>query len=326
MELSKNIGIFEITILGVFIFLYVGYLIRIRLISKELKSSMSGVLPKLILRTLYMLLFLVAFLGPTFGEMKKEIKAIGKDIYIMVDLSQSMDATDISPSRIEKVKYELKNLVEAFKGDRLGLIIFSGDAFMQCPLTFDTKAIMLFIETLNTNLISNSGTDFYPPLTMVLDKFAKEDEKNKNFASKQQTKIAILISDGEDFGDETISVANQVADAGIKLFTLGVGTERGSKIPQGYRFKRDQQGNEVISKINSDALKKLASLTNGKYFEISDNRNDMTRLINYIGQIEGEMRNTKKVDAKANKYYYFLFFAFVLMCFDVLMTVKVLKI
>lgn len=325
MEFLKNIGLFEWTLVILFLGFYSAYLLRIYLLGRELETDIRSIVVKFFLRLAYFLLFIVAFLGPTFGEIKKEIKAVGKDIYLVVDLSHSMGAIDIQPSRIEKVKFELKNLVDAFRGDRLGLIIFSGDAFMQCPLTYDTKALMLFIETLSTSLISNSGTDFYPPLAMLVDKFEKE-EKNKTISSKVTAKIAILFSDGEDFGEETASIASKVADKGIKLYTVGVGTEAGGKIPQGYKFKRDSQGNEVITKVNTEALQRLASLTGGKYFEISDKRNDMARLINHISQIEGEMRGTKKVDTKANKYFYFLTIAALLMCLDILFTVKVLKI
>lgn len=325
MEFLKNMGLFEWTLLGIFLLFYGIYAVRIFFIGSELNTDIKAILIKFFLRFSYFLLFIVAFLGPTFGEIKKEIKAVGKDIYLVVDLSQSMGAVDVQPSRLEKVKFELKNLVETFRGDRLGLIIFSGDAFMQCPLTYDMKALMLFIETLSTSLISNTGTDFYPPLAMLIDKFEKE-EKNKTTSTKVTAKIAILFSDGEDFGEETASIASKVASKGIKLYTVGVGTEQGGKIPQGYKFKRDHQGNEVITRINAEALQRLASLTNGKYFEISDKRNDMSRLINHISQIEGELRGTKKVDTKANKYFYFLAIAALLMGLDVLMTVKVLKI
>ncbi len=323
MQLIRTPGIFELVMLLFFIILYGGYWLRMHFVGKQVNSSSARVGLKMVLRAVYFLLILTAFLGPSFGEMKKEVKAIGKDIYFLVDLSASMDAFDIQPSRIEKIKYELKNIVEAFNSDRIGLIIFSTDAFMQCPLTYDSKALMLFIETMNTNLISSSGTDFYPALSMAMDKFDKEDE---NLTNRQQSKVVILVSDGEDFGEETVAIANKVKDAGIKLFTLGVGTEKGSKIPQGYRFKRDKQGNDVTSVLNSQSLKELSRITGGKYFELSDKSNDVERLINSIDQIEGEMRDSRKVDVKANKYYYFLLAAFVLMLFDVLITVKTVKV
>jgi Ca-activated chloride channel family protein len=136
----------------------------------------------------------------------------------------------------------------------------------------------------------------------------------------------VLISDGEDFGDETEDVAKKVEDSGIKLFALGVGTEKGSKIRTRRGFKTDRQGNEVTSKLNSKALRKLASATGGKYFEINESKNDVDRLINTINLIEGELRDSKQVDAKSNKYFYFLALAMLLMILDVLFTIRIIRI
>lgn len=322
MTLYRDIGFFEIGLIAVFALLYLLFLWRTFRIFNKMKTSSKSFLFKLVLRTFYFILLLFAFLGPSFGEMKREVKSVGKDIYLLVDLSRSMDAVDISPSRIEKVKFELKNVVNAFSSDRIGLIIFSSDAFIQCPLTYDNNALMMFIETLNTNLVSNTGTDFSPALQMALMKHT-EAEEGKSL--KKQSKIILLVSDGEDFGEETAAVANEVKEQGIKLFTLGVGTAKGSKIPTGYRFKRDQQGNDVISTLNSNALKKLSEITNGSYFELSSKKNDVARMIESISQIEGEFRDARQVDVAANKYYYFLFLAIVLMFIDVLITVKIVK-
>ncbi len=312
----------ELSLIGLFICAYLVFLWRTFRISRRMHTHSNAFLWKLLLRSAYFALFIVALLGPSFGEMKKEVRAVGKDIYLLVDLSNSMDAFDIQPSRLEKVKFELKKVVTAFSADRIGLIVFSSDAFLQCPLTYDNNALMLFIETLNTNLVSNSGTDFAPALRMAL---MKHTEQNEAAAQKQQSKIILLVSDGEDFGDETASIASEVKETGIRLFTLGVGTEKGSKIPSGYRFKRDEQGNDVISTLNSNALQKLSDITGGQYFELSDRTNDVSRMIESIEKLEGEFRDARQVDVAANKYYYFLLIAIVLMVTDVLITVKIVK-
>ncbi|MFT7197500.1 MAG: Ca-activated chloride channel family protein, partial [Marinoscillum sp.] len=179
----------------------------------------------------------------------------------------------------------------------------------------------LFIQAMNTNLVPNSGTDFGPPLKMALKKLSDEEATK----SRQKSKIIILISDGEDFGDETEEIAEEIENSGIKLFTLGVGTQMGSKIMTNRGFKKNNQGEEVVSRINTTSLKKLANDTGGKYFEINESQNDVERLINSINDIEGEMRDSKQMDTKANKYYYFLSIALVLMLFDGLIRVKVIK-
>jgi Ca-activated chloride channel family protein len=291
-------------------------------IGKILKINYRTLVVKTILRSLYFLLFVVALLGPSFGDTSREVKAIGKDIMICVDLSESMNAQDIQPTRLEKVKFELKNLIDAFNSDRIGLIIFSSESFMQCPLTYDQGALNLFTETLGTNLVPNAGTDFGPPIEMALEKLSGEEASSM----EQKSKIIILISDGEDFGENTLNSIARLEEAGIKLFTLGVGTESGSKIRTNYGFKTDNTGREVVSRLNSKDLKALAIKTGGKYFEINENSNDIERLINAVNAIEGELKDARMVDVSANKYYYFVALALMLACFDFLIGFKAIQI
>lgn len=321
MNWAYSIDTFEISIIAVFAVLYLLYVVRLLRIKAKLGVPVSKWLIKFSLRTIYFALILAALLGPSFGDTTREIKSVGKDIFICTDLSESMNAFDIQPSRLEKVKFELKNIVEAFNSDRIGLIMFSNEAFMQCPLTYDNNALNLFIQALNTSLVPNSGTDFGPPLKMALKKLT-DDEST---VTRQKSKIIVLISDGEDFGEETNQIAEEIEATGIKLFTLGVGTEKGSKIMTRRGFKKNNQGEEVVSKINTKSLKKIAADTGGKFFEINERRNDVERLINSINDIEGELRDSKQLDAKANKYFYFLMAALALMLLDALINVKVIK-
>lgn len=305
-----------------FLIFYGIYIWRVVRIGRKLKTSFSGIFIKVGLRTLFFALLIISLLGPSFGESRREIKSVGKDIYIAVDLSQSMNATDVPPSRLERLKFELKNIVGAFSSDRLGLIIFSSEAFIQCPLTYDQNALNLFIETLHTGLVPRTGTDFGPPLRMALSKLV-EDE---NPASQPKSKIIILISDGEDFGDETDQFAEEVEEANIKLFTLGIGTERGSRIPSGRGYRKDDDGNEIVTRLESSSLKNLAERTGGDYYEINATNNDVSRLINKINQIEGELRESRQVDVSANKYFFFLLGALVLLLIDSMTSFKTIRI
>lgn len=319
---ARTIGTEEMIFISLFVLLYGIYLFRVYNVAKALKSPMRRILIKLTLRTVYFGLFIVALLGPSFGQSTKEVKSVGKDIFICVDLSTSMNAFDVQPTRLEKVKFELKNIVEAFSADRIGLIMFSNEAFMQCPLTYDNNALSLFIQSLNTSLVPNTGTDFGPPLEMALEKL----ESDASNVARQTSKTIVLISDGEDFGEETTEIATRIEEAGIKLFTLGVGTERGSKISTRRGFKKNRSGEEVVSRLNSSSLRKIAADTDGKYFEINKSRNDVSRLISSINEIEGELRDSKQVDSKSNKYFYFLGLALLLMCFDLMSNISVLRI
>ncbi len=322
MSWFRSFGWVEMILLAGFVLLYAFYIIRMIRISRALQSSVSAIFFKLVLRTALFALLIIAYLGPSFGEAKREVQSVGKDIMVCVDLSKSMDAFDIQPTRLEKLKYELKKLVEAFNSDRLGVIIFSGEAFMQCPLTYDQNALNLFIETMNTNLVPSSGTDFGPPLRMAMQKFAEPEEG----PAGQKSKVIILISDGEDFGDETGEVAREVADKDIRLFTLGIGTEKGGKIYAGRSLKTDRSGNPVVSKLNPQSLKKLAAMTDGQYFEINESSNDLSRLINTISNIEGQMRESRLVDVSANRYFYFLLACLALLVLDILLSVRTVTI
>jgi Ca-activated chloride channel family protein len=309
---------FEFLAIAIFILLYMAYIYRMFRIGKILKISYRALIAKTIIRSLYFMLFIVALLGPSFGDTSRDVKAIGKDIMVCVDLSESMNANDIQPTRLEKVKFELKNLVDAFNSDRIGLIIFSSESFMQCPLTYDQGALNLFIETLGTNLVPNAGTDFGPPIEMALEKLSSEESTS----TQQKSKVIILISDGEDFGDNTLSHVSKLEENGIKLFTLGVGTETGSRIKTNYGFKTDKSGREVFTKLNAADLKTLAIKTGGNYFEIDNEINDIERLINAINGIEGELKDSRVIDVSANKYYYFLALALILICTDLLIGFK----
>jgi len=323
MTWFNELGRIELILISTFVFFYILYLGKILRIASMLKTSAKGVFVKFLLRIVYFSLIILAILGPSFGEVSKEVESKGKDIYIAVDLSLSMNATDIQPSRLDKVKFELKNIIANFSSDRVGLIIFSSEAFVQCPLTYDQSALNLFIETLNTNLVPNGGTDFAPPLQIAYKKFVDENEEN----IKNQAKTIILISDGEDFGEETQDALSELESKGIKVFTLGVGTQAGSTIPfREKSVKRDETGREVITVLKREPLIDIAERTQGKFFEISDEKNNVAQLIESIKKIEGQVRDKRKMDVKANKFYIFLLPALLLILLDIFITVKVVRV
>ena len=321
MSWFNSLGTFEYVSIGVFLVAYLLYTFRVFRLSRFLGTLHGSVIPKFILRSALFALIMIALLGPSFGSDSKEVKSIGKDIMIAIDLSNSMNAIDVQPSRLEKIKNELSNIIEEFNSDRIGLIIFSSEAFVQCPLTYDQSALNLFTETLSSRLVPNTGTDFGPALSLALDKL---DVEKSSLEAK--AKIIILISDGEDFGDKTSTVRAEIRDQGIKLFTLGVGTTQGSKIQDGNGFKKDQEGVDVVSKLNRNSLKELAARTGGEYFEINQRQNDVSRLINSINSVEGQLRDARLVDVSANKYIYFLLAALILLVIDMLTTIKTIKI
>ncbi|MFL5729168.1 MAG: vWA domain-containing protein [Cytophagaceae bacterium] len=324
MNWYRTLGNLELLFIYCFALFYLFYITRMSLIAWRMKTGVGRIFIKFILRSAYFTLFIVALLGPSFGDVKKEIRVVGKDIFIAVDLSESMNASDITPTRLEKVKHQLITFLQSFSSDRIGLIIFTSDAFIQCPLTSDHSALNEFVETLNTGLISNQGTDFAPALELALEKHLSE--KTPGNPNHNNAKIIILISDGENFGRRAIQAAEKIAANKIRLFTLGVGTEKGSRIPLtpgGY--KKDKQNQPVITVLNPEPLKQLAEIADGNYFEINENIDESEHLINKVNSVEGVVTDIRKIDAAANKYFYFLLIALFLIVIDVMITVRIIQ-
>ncbi len=328
MTWGKEIESIEIWLIAGFIVLYAIYLFGIQRKSKFLNGGLLYTIPKFILRSGYFSLLIISLMGPSFGTKEKEVKAIAKDIFIAIDLSLSMDAIDVQPSRLGKIKFELKRIIKEFTGERIGLVTFSSEAFVQCPMTYDRNALNMFTETLNTGLVPKAGTNLAAPLEMALNKHMEEEEnKEKNAIAKikPSSKIIILISDGEDFSENALEQAEEIKAQGIKLFALGIGTAKGSKIPKGNSFIRDQSGTEIISKLNRSGLKQLASVTGGRYYEINRSVNEVEKMIHDIQAIKGETRDKRKMDVATNKYIYFLLAAVALIGLDVLITINVFR-
>ncbi|KEO72565.1 VWA domain-containing protein [Anditalea andensis] len=305
---------------AVFSLLYAIYLYRFWRINRKLEVQKNRLFIKLSLRTIYFILFLIAFAGPSIGSSMKEIKQEGKDIFIAIDLSQSMNAEDIKPSRLQRVKLELKRLVKNFSSDRVGIIIFSSEAFIQCPLTFDQNVLQLHIDGLSTHLVPNYGTDIAAPLELAQSKFLQEE------SGEPKSKSIILISDGEDFGENLAPVLSDLSANGIRIFSLGVGTEEGASIPQGNSVIMDKRtGTPAITRLDASNLKTVATRTDGQYFELSDRIVEIPDLIAAIERVEGTVMGSRMVEASANKYFYFLLAGLGLALLDMILPVRTIS-
>ena len=180
MNWIKPLTIVEFVFIGIFLLVYATYFIRLYLVARRLGTTARSVIIKFIIRGIYLGLCILGLLGPSFGVNEIESQATGKDIFFVFDLSRSMDAIDIEPSRLEKTKFELIKNIDLLKSDRIGLIVFSSDAYTHTPLTFDRDAIRLFIQKLNTGLFVNNGTDLNAALTLILKKFQASSRFRKN--------------------------------------------------------------------------------------------------------------------------------------------------
>jgi Ca-activated chloride channel homolog len=315
MNLTSELDTAEQWFLVIFFILYFIYLGRIFWIARRLGTSARSSILKFILRSIYFTFMLIALLNPSFGDLKGIVKAKGKDIFLLIDISKSMDATDIQPSRIEKAKFEINRLVNHFVTDRVGLVVFSQDALILSPLTFDRNAINLFVPKINTTLLPESGTDFIPALQLALDKLTKTKYKT-------QAKVIVLISDGENFGEDNRYLLSQIRKKGINFFAVGVGTPNGITLRQGNNYKKDKNGDIVVTKLESTSLQKMATITGGKYLEINTVSGSFNDLIVQVEQIAANVIDESQVDVLANKYFYFLMVALFLLGIDVFFTVR----
>lgn len=319
MTLGKHIDMLEWLLLSSLVTVYLLYIIRMGYLGWRLKTSFHRIFIKLILRSSYFILFIIALLAPSFGDLKKEVKIAGKDILIAIDLSNSMNAADVAPSRLRFAKHEILELLPQMQGDRMGLMVFTSEAFLQCPFTYDLDAIKLYISSLSTKMIEGNGTDLHAALQKGLDIF------DENRAGAERGKAIILITDGENFGDATTQLAQQLNKKNIHLMILGVGSNKETKIPSGNGFLHDQN-QQVTTKLERKNLIQLGAVSGGSYYELSNTRNDISKLAQDIQLIQTNSFSAHTIDAKANKYIYFLGFALILMVFDVLFTVKTLSI
>jgi len=200
-----------------------------------------------------------ALTQPQWGFHWEEIKRVGVDIIVAIDVSESMLAEDIKPNRLERAKREVYDLMEVLEGDRIGLIAFAGTSFVQCPLTLDYGACKMFLDYIDTDLIPVPGTALADVIRTALTSFSKQERKSK---------ALIMITDGEDHEGEPLDAAKEAKKEGIKIFPIGVGQEEGAPIPLkdgSGGFKKDPRGDMVITHLDEVTLQKIALETGGSY-------------------------------------------------------------
>lgn len=311
----------EVAALSFFLVLYLGFVLRTRRLAAPLGQRGWRLGWKLGLRVLYFGLLGLALLGPAYGVTQRPVRTTGKDVWLLVDLSRSMDAPDVAPTRLQKAKAELATLISRFQADRIGLIVFGADAYVQCPLTYDQGALQLFLGTLQTSLLPAGATDFTPPLELALDRLSKLPPT----ATPRATAL-VVVSDGEDFGENLEPTLRIVARSGVRLFTLGVGTLEGSRLPRpkgGY--VRDTRGRDAVTRLTPVPLQRLAEQTGGQYFEVSERRDEFALLVNALNRLEGQTEQVRSVAVADNRYRYPLALALALLVFDILLTIRVIR-
>lgn len=315
MNWNYPIGSTEYLFIFFFILVYITYIIRTIRIARQLKTTARTIIIKLFLRSLALILLIVSLLGPSFGEMERAISAKGKDIFMIVDLSKSMDASDVNPSRLEKVKFEMTHFIQNQKANKVGIIVFSNDAYVQVPLTYDIAALDLFIHSLQTDLLPTSGTNVCSAVEMAFNKLMSGTDP------AGRSKMVLLFTDGENKGDCSNSLYGNLRRFGVHAYVVGVGTKNGISIRSNGKTLHDANGKMVITRLDENFLQSLAANTRGRYYELSNTKNEISQMITDINNAEGTLVDSRTVTVASNKYYYFLGAALILLVLDVLITI-----
>lgn len=245
---------------------------------------------------------IIAAAGPKLGTEVREVKRQGVDLLVALDLSASMNAEDVKPSRLEKAKYEINRLVEKLQGDRVGLIVFTGEAYLQAPMTLDYSALRMFLNIAETNQMPSSSTDFSAAMETAAQAFSSKDDGEQE---SKAAKVLMIISDGENHGDDYRNALQQLREENISVYTLGLGTESGSTIPLyddsnaliGY--KRGPDGKVVNTHLEADVLRSIADEGGGDYYEIRSGSSGIDAFLGRLDELQqGEFASQEYADYK----------------------------
>lgn len=318
MNFSRGFTQVEYFFLISFGLIYLFYFYRVFYAAYKLKTTATTSVFKFLVRSVYIGLMFVALLGPNFGVTVKEARASGKDIYFVLDLSESMNANDVEPTRLDRSKNEMLNLMDRFAADRIGLIAFNSDAHMLAPLTFDHKNIKNMLLSIKTSSIPKGSTD----LTQVFELL----NQKTNQSSKNRGKVAVILTDGEIHEPINQGLINELKKNNVYLYYFGVGTLNGGKIPTSQGFKKDKYGNEVITKLDINKLNDLAKASDSEYFILNNEKNELQSLSQKMMQVVSSTADLNKQTVTYNKFVFFLLLALIFVGIDFLITIKVLKI
>lgn len=233
-----------------------------------------------------MLLAIVMLARPQFGSSKESVTTRGVEVVVALDISNSMLADDIKPNRLEKAKRLISRIMGKSKENKVALIVFAGDAYVQLPITDDFISANMFLESISPSLIEYQGTDIGAAIDLAAKSFTPNDKIGK---------AIILITDGENHEGGAEEAAMRAADKGMNVFVLGIGTDKGGRIPVGGKdeYMRDEQGFQVLSKLNEDMARRIAEAGKGTYVRVDNSNNAQTVLENELEKLQQDEVKTE---------------------------------
>lgn len=251
------------------------------------------------------------------GSKMEEVKREGIDLYFCIDISNSMNAEDIAPNRLERSKQAINNIINKLNGDRIGIIIFAGNAYVQLPITTDYAAAKMFLSTINTSLIPSQGTEIGAAIDLAV----------KSFGTNEHAKSIVIISDGEDHENgNAIKAAQNAAKLGIQIYTIGMGLEDGAPIPiynqygKQVGYKKDKNGNVVITKLDDNLLRQISEIGDGIYRRASNSNVGLDEIFEKINSSDKSEIESKIFTDYEDQFQWFIGAAVILLIIEILIS------
>lgn len=272
---------------------------------------------KFILFTLIIALLIIGAANLQSGSKMEKVKREGIDIFLCVDISNSMHAEDIAPNRLERSKQAIYKLISKLGGDRIGVIVFAGNAYVQLPITTDYSAAKMFLSTVDTDLIPTQGTEIGRAIELAV----------KSFGESENSKAIVIISDGEDHENgDAVKAAQEAAKNGIKIYTIGMGLDEGAPIPlynqYGKRtgYKKDKDGNIVITKLDDHILRQIAEIGDGIYVRASNSNVGLDKIYDDISLAKKSEIESKMFTDYEDRFQWFIGAAIILIIIEILIS------
>ena len=285
-------------------------------IMQRLVPAMSGsrVIFKFILLMIGYIFLVIGLANPQIGSKLVEGERKGIDIMIALDVSNSMLAQDTKPDRLTRAKQAISKLIDKLGNDRIGMVIFAGNAYVQLPITTDHAAAKLFLNSVNTDIVPTQGTEIGEAIELAAESF--DDEEH--------SRAIIVITDGENHEDDAVKVTRSVAEKGINVFTIGMGLTDGTPIPQYNQYgrqvgyKKDKQGHTVVTKLNETMLKEIADAGNGIYVRANNTQAGLSKVFDEINQLEKTEFESKMFSDYESRFQYFIALSLIMLLAELL--------
>jgi Ca-activated chloride channel family protein len=275
---------------------------------------------KMTLIALALSFLVISLVNPKIGTSLKTMKREGVDIVFALDVSKSMLAQDIAPSRLSKSKQITSKIIDQLGSDRVGIIIYAGNSYPLLPITTDRSAAKMFLQNASPDMVSSQGTAINEALVLAKTYYDNDEQTNR---------FLILISDGEDHNENGTIITDELAKEGIKVFTIGVGTKQGKPIPikigNSITYKKDRKGEVVITKLHDEVLKKIASEGNGKYLIGNNTQKTVDFIVETLNNAQKKEFETKEYADYKDRFQWFVGIGLLLLVLDLLMFDKKTK-